>query len=397
MPANEENEILYIVGNSAEAGVWTGTCEKITEYYEGLTILYKVDIAGVSGGTTLNINDLGAVAVKRNASTAVTTIYPVGSVVMLTYSGGAWLTADYDANTKNTAGTSNKADTKMYLVGATSQTSSGATTYTNKNVYIDADNCLYSNGKKVAAADEVPTAEQFNLLSGTVDGKLAKNQGAANAGKILVVGSDGNLTLTDMPEPGVAGDVVGTLDENNNILLSGDIAEGTYPLKWKMTDGTYSDAGTLTVTLNPETPEPDVIINLIPISTNADGTPYVGTNGEKGYKVDSRLSGSSGDEKTQSGCCVTGFMKINDPDERIYIKNIALHATSGYNSIILYDADKTFILNQAFTGSTVVHENGGVYYTKPSGWTGGDRAVYFRFCCASITADSIATAGQEIE
>lgn len=28
---------------------------------------------------------------------------------------------------------------------------------------------------------------------------VAKNQGSANVGKILVVGADGNLTLADMP------------------------------------------------------------------------------------------------------------------------------------------------------------------------------------------------------
>lgn len=147
--ASHETGVLYIEGNSTTAGVWTGTHADIDSYFDGLTIAYKLNVAGVSGGTTLNINGLGAVPVNRNASTAVTTIYPVGSVLILTYSGGAWLTADYDANTKNSAGTSNKADTKMYLVAAASQTSSGTTTYTNTNAYIGTDNCLYSGGKKV--------------------------------------------------------------------------------------------------------------------------------------------------------------------------------------------------------------------------------------------------------
>ena len=147
--------IPYIVGNSADAGAWTGTYEGITAYAEGLTILYKTNVAGASGGTTLDINGLGAIPVYRNASTAVTTIYPVGTVLMLTYSEGAWLTADYDANTKTSSGTSNKVDTKMYLVGGTSQNSSGVTTYSNKNVYIGTDNELYSNGKKVAHDEEV--------------------------------------------------------------------------------------------------------------------------------------------------------------------------------------------------------------------------------------------------
>ena len=39
----------------------------------------------------------------------------------------------------------------------------------------------------------------------------------------------------------IAGDVIGTLEENNDILLSGDIADGTYTLKWKNKDGTYTE------------------------------------------------------------------------------------------------------------------------------------------------------------
>ena len=152
-----DSGVIYIEGNSTEAGVWTGDHDDINSYFDGLTVAYKTNIAGASDGTTLNINGLGAVPVNRNASTAVTTIYPVGSVIILTYSDGAWLTADYDANTKNSAGTSNKTGTKMYLVGATSQTSSGTTTYTNTNTYIGTDNCLYSGGKKVYTSDDEAT------------------------------------------------------------------------------------------------------------------------------------------------------------------------------------------------------------------------------------------------
>lgn len=157
------NQIIYIEGNSTEAGIWTGTHSEIANYFNGLTIAYKVNIAGISGGTTLNINGLGAVSVNRNASTAVTTTYPVGSVVILTYSDGKWLTADYDANTKNTAGTSNKTGTKMYLVGATSQTSSGTTTYTNTNTYVGTDNCLYSGGSKVLTQNDKAEIAEYVL------------------------------------------------------------------------------------------------------------------------------------------------------------------------------------------------------------------------------------------
>jgi len=51
-------------------------------------------------------------------------------------------------DTKNTAGSTNNASTKMYIVGTTSQ-AANPQTYSNVNCYIGSDNCLYSNGNKV--------------------------------------------------------------------------------------------------------------------------------------------------------------------------------------------------------------------------------------------------------
>lgn len=107
--------------------------------------------------------------------------------------------------------------------------------------------------KPTYTADEVgaATIEQFNQLSKEIADKLPKNQGAANVGKILVVGSDGNLTLTDMPEGGASGDVTGVLDESNNILLTGNLADGTYTLKYEVVgengEISYTEIGTLEV------------------------------------------------------------------------------------------------------------------------------------------------------
>jgi hypothetical protein len=167
-----ENAVFYIKGGGTtdttnKVATWTGSHPDITKYYEGLTIAYKVGTAG-STTTTLNINGLGAVSVVRNVTTAVSTAYAVGSIVFLTYtvddSGTAyWKTADYDANTKTTTGTSNKVGTKMYLAGATSQTSSGTTTYTNINCYIGTNNRLYSGGELVMNNAEITALIQEQL------------------------------------------------------------------------------------------------------------------------------------------------------------------------------------------------------------------------------------------
>ena len=161
--------LFYIEGDSNSStdttnkvATWLGSHGDITEYFNGLTVLYKVTTAG-STTTTLNINGLGAAPVVRNATTAISTACPVDGILLLTYTVDAdgtayWKTADYDANTKNTAGTSNKTGSKMYLVGATSQTSSGTTTYTNTSVYIGTDNKLYATQGFAGNADTATKA-----------------------------------------------------------------------------------------------------------------------------------------------------------------------------------------------------------------------------------------------
>lgn len=203
----KQKGVHYIVGNSTTAGVWTGTSNSITEYFDGLTIAYRTNIAGVSGGTTLNINNLGDVAIRRNVA-AVTTHYGVNSLLHLTYTTidgvGYWQMADYDSNTKTTAGTSNKAATKLYLVGGASQSSSGVTTYSNNKVYIGTDNCLYSNGKKVTTADDVNTLidaktpvslQQYGALGDGSDETLLFITALAENRKVYVPG--GTYTLSE--------------------------------------------------------------------------------------------------------------------------------------------------------------------------------------------------------
>jgi len=52
--------IYYVVGGGSDtAGVWTGTIADLTEYYDGLTIVFVPAIGGAAT-TTLNINNLGA-------------------------------------------------------------------------------------------------------------------------------------------------------------------------------------------------------------------------------------------------------------------------------------------------------------------------------------------------
>lgn len=100
-----KNGVYYIEGDSSStAGHWVGNNADITEYYNGLTVAYKIPIEGGSSKTYLKINSLTEVEVVKNATTVVkTTEYPVNSIVILTYtkdgSTAYWKIADYNTNT----------------------------------------------------------------------------------------------------------------------------------------------------------------------------------------------------------------------------------------------------------------------------------------------------------
>ena len=167
--------------------------------------------------------------------------------------------------------------------------------------------------KGVAAHKATETLEtDISLLNKNA---LMKNQGAENVGKILVVGTDGNLILTDMPEGN--GDITGVLDESNNILLSGNLADGTYTLKYENEDGTYTEIGNLVVgTIEEPEPEPT---NLFVI-------------GGDGYLADGRCSSTGADRTDTNGdCMVTNYIDIANGDT-VYIKNFKIASTTAMYS-----------------------------------------------------------------
>ena len=93
---------------------------------------------------------------------------------------------DANTDTKNTAGTTNKTATKMFLVGATEQTTNPQT-YSNTNVYIGTDNCLYSNGTKVLTAHQ--SLADYATKSWVTDQNYIKNVTAAAGSDINTVGT----------------------------------------------------------------------------------------------------------------------------------------------------------------------------------------------------------------
>lgn len=162
-----DNIVPFVSGTQTSAtGSFTGNAPTVDALYNGLTIRYWLPYAG-SGNATLNLTlksgaTTGAKEIYFRGTTRLTTQYPAGSLILLTYlenaiiSGakysGWWCSADYyvaNTDTKNTAGATNTSS-KLFIIGATSQ-GTNPITYSHDTAYIGTDGCLYSGGIKVAS------------------------------------------------------------------------------------------------------------------------------------------------------------------------------------------------------------------------------------------------------
>ena len=186
-------------------------------------------------------------------------------------------------------------------------------------------------------------------------------------------------------EIGVKGDIIGYIDSDNSIILSGSLANDTYTVKYEMEDGTYVDIGSLSLGNTTE------IINQIPLSIGSDGKPF---NGGQGWKTGYRLSGSSGNESSGTGVEVTGFIPCKVGDT-IYIKGITddgTHVMGIYDSSFVTVA--TASIKEKFTldGSVVsVTINSNFSSIKDE-----TNTAYFRISANTIDNNSIITVNQPL-
>jgi hypothetical protein len=119
---------------------------------------------------------------------------------------------------------------------------------------------MYQPAGDYAKRSDVPTkTSQLNNDSGfltqhqSLEHLLPKNQGTANAGKLMMVADDGSVTYIAISDLGLSGgDVVGNIDRDKNIVLTGDLAPGTYTFAYLVRK---SDGTTETVTIGTYTVE----------------------------------------------------------------------------------------------------------------------------------------------
>lgn len=187
--------------------------------------------------------------------------------------------------------------------------------------------------------------------------------------------------------------VFGMVDEENNIILTGNLSEGTYTLKFEDADGNLEEIGTITVESEP------TYTNWIPLSTDVDGvTPY---NGGLGYKENTRWSASGGGDVAQEGVYTCGYIPVSYGDV-IRLKNIRMNlndANSGISNVC-----NVCIFTALGTGTSVNAANLDNYWSvvwdedsNISQFTITDNTIcYIRLNTAYIGEDSILTINEEI-
>jgi hypothetical protein len=247
-------------------------------------------------------------------------------------------------------------------------------------------------------------------------------------GCFLMIGSDGNIVCTDPPQTGIdknsitlgvhtdglvyvfvdgtpcgtgismaaGGDVVGNVDENNVITLTGNLTNGTYTFKYVNVDGSTTTIGTAEVTDGGEEELP--YTNQIPISTDKDGSVY-------GYTTGTYLSSSTGEVSTRANSETTGFIPVKIGDV-IRLDGVGFNKTAsdtGYHRMCFYDADKNFLNFQNVVNLEANHEtefdasgNMTKFVVKVYGDFVPSTVAYIRLCCPSITDESVITVNEEI-
>lgn len=150
-----KNSGLIVDTNSNLTGLNTLNCGEIKFSTES-----QPTISATKLGPGITVDGIETAIIYAPTTSGGTT-YSVGSNGQVLKSNGNtvyWGTDNSGSGSDQKTSSSNQTSTKLYIVGAQSVSTSGVTTYTNSGCYIGTDNCLYSNGKKVATEEWVEEA-----------------------------------------------------------------------------------------------------------------------------------------------------------------------------------------------------------------------------------------------
>ena len=196
--------------------------------------------------------------------------------------------------------------------------------------------------------------------------------------------------------------VIGFVDTNNDIVLTGNLATGLYTLKYENIDGTYIDIGSI------EIKDEIKIINLVSSSLNINGT---GVYNNTGYKNSTYISMDSitnppSKDGTDSTTVATGLIPYSW--ESLYVKGVTIdpnisHCRAQYIGSDFYVKYQLASGSWAWTNFMAIEELGTNYYKltplytaqKPGTLEELDTIAYIRFSFAG-TGENLVISTSEI-
>lgn len=129
--------------------------------------------------------------------------------------------------------------------------------------------------------------------------------------------------------------VFGRVDADNNIILSGDLTDGFYAVKYEDSDGNVIAIGDLGISSAP------AYTNLLSTAIGQDGAVLNGVGYVDGYRLtgDCNASGQLSYHSAASGYFLTGYMPITKEQIEtgctIYVKGVNLTANDGNVRILV--------------------------------------------------------------
>jgi hypothetical protein len=203
----------------------------------------------------------------------------------------------------------------------------------------------FKNLKGAAGKDGSNGADGYSPVKGTDYWTPADKQAIlAELGSQLSLGiaSDGLIYLfvngspvgTGIPQStGESGDVFGYVDENNTIVLNGDLADGTYTLKYEMENGTVVDIGNMVLDTNVYYSVIKELTNCT-ISNNITKVVHGGSysttiTANSGYKISSAFATMGGQVVTVNN----GVINIPNVTGDIVINAVAVEDKPAYTNL----------------------------------------------------------------
>jgi len=241
--------------------------------------------------------------------------------------------------------------------------------------------------------NDVITEEDVDLMVGYPVGNLPENDQESIVQQVIAA---------------LGTPVFGRVEDDKDIILTAtNLAAGTYTYYFEDANGERRLIGTDAVAEEPK------YTNVIPLSIAADGTQFVGANGEDGYKTGTRIN-SSGVE-VSANTIVTGYIPATVAD-KFYFYDIDLSADSNkYHKIAIYDENFTFLSGwdvmsmynakdseQVIAEGVSFDENGILATYSPLafryavGSTVVNKTAYIRVCAGTINENSVITKNEPI-